>query len=99
METLLNAATELKNITNIKFILAGGGTELNKILQHIPTVTDTKQPDPRRQIEKRLRREWDEPKAKQLEFCLQKRPRRRLLAAGVLGCPKKEMKSIKSIQK
>ena len=46
---------------------------LAKILQHIPTSTDPKQPDPRKQVETRLRKEWDEPKAKELEFCLRKR--------------------------
>ena len=45
---------------------------LNKILEHIPTPTDPKQPNPRKQIERRLRLEWDEPKAKELEFCLQR---------------------------
>eukprot|EP00943_MAST-04B_sp_MAST-4B-sp1_P005453 g5453.t1 len=44
-----------------------------KILQVIPTSTDSNQPDPRKQVETRLRKEWNEPKAKELEFCLQKR--------------------------
>ncbi len=46
---------------------------LSKILQVIPTSTDSNQPNPRKQVETRLRKEWNEPKAKELEFCLQKR--------------------------